>query len=181
MLVKKILSTISLTLASISYACAGLYGDLQAGDNKATVKEKLNSSALVRPKANDNIFGNIGLDDSYQCKHKLAGLDFTLYFKWSGSGELLSVSLRSQQLSDEKAYQVELQTAWNDAVKLLSNSYGTAESALAYPGVELLSEGKIVISHIWRQKEDPKKPGKTMLGVGKQNDQYFLIIRFSDK
>ena len=168
---------IFLSLLAAASCNAGIYSDIEFGDDSLTVTEKLQASDLVTELESNSIFGLPSLNGKFLCKQQLAGLDFSLHFKWSSSNTLEELTLRSTSLPLDQ-YNTELETAWASAKELLIRNHESPIKKNKFPPVALLKGDKVIISDVWENKKDSSNQSKVMLGTGKQDNKCFLVIRF---
>ena len=160
-------------LSSIAPSFAGVYDELEFGDDRKTVTSKLHDSQIVTGASSDSIFGNVGLNGIFKCNQKLADLSYSLYFGWEKDG-LSQITLRSDHLAQNEYY-TDIQTAWKEAVKLLDTVYDSPKLQNNYPSQFKHNQDGIIFSHTWEVDESTV----VMLGTGKVEDHYFLAIRFA--
>lgn len=159
-------------LLLISSSFAGVYDTLEFDDARDVVKKKLHASKIVKAKATESIFGDVGLNGLFICKEKLAGTSYSLYFDWEDN-KLSKVTLRSDN-ADENQYYADIQDAWNEALTLLNSVHGIAEKENTYPSQFKHREDGIVFSHLWHIDESTA----VALGTGREKDRYYLAIQF---
>ena len=153
-------------------ATAGIYGDLEFGDSRQTVTQKLRKSSLVTLSVDEAFLGRTGLNGVFKCKARLAGLDYHLYFNWSENDGLNEITLRSNEL-DMACYRAELHRAWQEADALFARVYGAATQKAPYPASNTFGENSMLITHVWQQ------PGHSiLLGTGVNKGKCFMFIRF---
>jgi hypothetical protein len=155
---------------------AGVYGNLEFGDNRATVTRKLKSSNLVDQTMTSTLMGRTGLNGIFKCKAKLAGLTYRLYFDWNDRGELREITLRSELL-DQHQYSTNLYKAWQEASELFTQAYNAPAQHTQFPDKKTLSEGNMLMSHVWHKGNSQS----IMMGPGTDNGKYFLAIRFLNR
>jgi len=153
---------------------AGVYGDLEFGDNRETVTRKLRKSPLVNQTIDDTFTGRTGLNGIFQCKAKLAGLICHLYFNWDGQGGLNEITLRTQALETDQ-YDKALRQAWKDSEALFSQVYGPPTQKSGYPALKSFQQHKMLISHVWQQDGNQS----ILMGTGTDKGKCFLFIRFA--
>lgn len=155
---------------------AGIYGDLEFGDNRETVTNKLKQSPLVEQTIDDTFIARTGLNGIFRCKAKISGLTCNLYFNWDDQGGLNEITLRSESLKPEE-YQTTLRRAWLEAESLFSKAYQLPTQKASYPSETAFDEHQMMISHVW------KNPGgKTILmGTGMEKKGCFLFIRYASQ
>ena len=163
-------------ILSWSVSHAGVYGDLEFGDDRETVTDKLKRSPLVEQTIDDTFIARTGLNGIFRCKAKISGLSCHLYFNWDQQGGLNEITLRSESLKAEE-YQTTLSKAWVDAESLFSKVYELPTQKAPYPPEAAYTEHQMMISHIWKKPEE-----KTILmGTGMEKNGCFLFIRFASQ
>lgn len=164
-----------ISLLSVTSAFAGVYGELEFDDDRPTVIKKLHASELVTGATTDSIFGNTGLNGTFICNQKLAGLSCSLYFGWED--DLLSeITLQSKPVESDQ-YDTVIHTAWKDAAKLLNSVYGFAEKENILPPKSKHVDNGLVFSHLW----GIDKSTVIMLGIGMSQGNYYLAIRYAKR
>ena len=160
-------------LLSWTIGHAGVYGELEFGDDRETVTHKLQQSPLVEQTIDNTFIARTGLNGIFKCKAKISGLTCHLYFNWDQQGGLNEITLRSEKLKAEQ-YQTTLRKAWLDAESLFSKVYQSPTQKASYPLEAAFEEHQMMISHVWKNPGD-----KTILmGTGREKRSYFLFIRF---
>lgn len=167
---------ISLSLLLSTFASAGVYGDLEFGDDRETVTRKLRNSALVAQTIDNTFIGRTGLNGIFKCKAKLAGLTCHLFFNWDENGGLNEITLRSDGLSLDQ-YDGELARASNEAESLFSKAYAAPIQKTPFPPKEAFQQHKLLVTHVWRQVENTS----ILMGPGIDKGKCFLFIRFTNE
>ncbi len=152
---------------------AGVYGDLEFGDDRDTVTRKLQKSNLVTQTINSSLMARTGLNGIFQSKSKLAGLTYHLYFDWNEAGELREITLRSDQI-EKSRYSTTLYKSWLAASQLFTQVYSTPAQNAGFPDKMDVVQHNILMSHIWHQGR--KK--SILMGPGIEKEKCFLAIRF---
>ena len=152
---------------------AGVYGDLEFGDSRETVTQKLGQSQLVEQTIDKTYTARTGLNGIYKCKAKISGLACHLYFNWDEQGGLNEITLRSESL-DAELYQTTLKRAWTDAGGLFSRVYNEPKQQAPYPPLSSFNEHKMMISHVW----EVTAGATVLMGTGMDKNQCFLFIRY---
>ncbi len=155
---------------------AGVYGTLEFGDSRDIVTEKLKKSDLVDQTMASTFMGRTGLNGAFKCKAKLAGLTYRLYFDWDSEGRLREITLRSETV-EKQEYNSKLRTAWEEAEKIFTLTYGNPVQKAKFPNQTQLSNGSMLMSHIWHQAPNQS----ILMGTGQDQGKYFLAIRFINK
>ena len=152
---------------------AGVYGELEFGDNRQTVTQKLGKSQLVEQTVDNTYTARTGLNGIYRCKNDISGLACRLYFNWDEQGGLNEITLRSDSLSED-LYKTELKRAWADAGALFSRIYNEPKQQAPYPPLSSFKEHKMMITHVWENTDT----ATILVGTGMDKNQCFLFIRF---
>ncbi|MBT8043762.1 MAG: hypothetical protein KJO79_02325 [Verrucomicrobiae bacterium] len=160
-------------LLTIVSSHAGVYGDLEYGDDRATVTRKMSASPLVEQTINETLLGRTGLNGIFKCKAELAGLTYHLYFGWDENGGLNEISLRSNHLALAE-YGNGLRRAWTEAEGLFSKVYDDPAQKTDYPKQQVFKQHNVLISHVWHRGNQQS----ILLGPGIKNGKCFLVIRF---
>lgn len=168
----KLIIAIFLTLLPLPMM-AGVYGDLEFGDNRDTVTRKLQASKFVKQTMNTALIARTGLNGIFQTKAKLAGMTYHLYFGWDDDGGLKEITLRSDTI-EKKQYSSTLYKAWQKAAQLFSNIYNTPVQNAEFPDKLDVMNNTMMMSHIWHI--DSKQ--SILMGTGIENEECFLAIRF---
>ena len=163
-------------ISALPVATAGVYGELEYGDNRETVTQKLRKSPLVSLGVDEAFLGRTGLNGIFKCKSRLAGLDYHLYFNWNANGGLNEITLRSNEL-DMARYRDELRQAWQEAELLFERVYGAATQKAPYPDLTALVENSMLITHVWQQQPNEC----ILLGTGRHKGKCFMFIRFANE
>ena len=152
---------------------AGVYGELEFGDDREAVTQKLGKSQLVEQTVDNTYTARTGLNGIYKCKTDISGLACRLYFNWDEKGELNEITLRSDSL-DADLYKTELKGAWTDAGALFSRVYNKPKQQASYPPLSSFKEHKMMVTHVWGNNNGTS----TLMGTGMDENQCFLFIRF---
>ncbi|MGJ8677334.1 MAG: hypothetical protein ACSHX0_07435 [Akkermansiaceae bacterium] len=152
---------------------AGVYGDLEFGDSRKVVHEKLRVSPLIIVEETENIFGNVNLNGIYRCKAQMAGLTYHLHFDWTNSGHLRLITLKSEDV-DLSKYDTEIFHAWTTLGNMLTHAYDKPTISNDFPSSSELQDDKVLISHTWNYQ----KSVDVMLGLGLKDETYHLAIKY---
>lgn len=151
------------------------FGDLEFGDSRGEVQEKLEKSALVEASVSETFFGRTGLNGVYRTKATIGGLKCYLYFDWTKGGSLREVTLQTQP-KPASSY-ASLQANWNELIDLLNKLHGKPVQSSTYPPRGDLQDGLILGSHLWRTEEGHS----VILGTGQERDQYNVVVRITSE
>lgn len=151
-----------------------VFDNLVFGDNRDAVTKKLFASTLVTSTVELTHIGRTGLNNVFHTRDKIAGLTCSLTFNWSESGELIEVTLQSEDRGAQ-AYNTDLQTCWKEFEHLLTDIYGKPRRASAMPRTNELSDETMLASHVWKLDQG----GSILLGTSKMNGSYQTVVRFT--
>lgn len=162
-------------------ASTGVFDDLNFGDTRQQVEEKLKKSAIVEAGAgnsgNSTVFGSIGLDGEFRTKEKVGDLYASLHFTWGENDDRLSeISLQTEPLS-AISYNDSLKACWSDFIELLTMLYGEPVQKATFPDRSQVPPESVIGSHVWKLD----KGGTAMLGTSRKGDNYLVVVRFSRK
>lgn len=155
---------------------AGVYQDLEFGDSKQTVLQKLKTSAQMTPNVpTDMVDLNTDINGIFEIKTPLKGSSFSLHFGWSESNTLKNITLRSAPVSLKK-YKTTLSSTFEAALQLITEIHGTPLMANPMPQPDQINQGKALHSHLW-----PNDTGTILMGIAKQGDSYQVSVSFTEK
>lgn len=168
---KSLIATI--LMLTLLPSLGGVYGNLEFGDDRDTVTEKLQKSSLVDQTIDTTLIARTGLNGVFKCKAKLAGLTYQLYFDWDENGGLKEITLRSENIEKAK-YSSTLYKAWAAAAKLFTQVYGEPAQNAGFPDKLDAAKHGIMMSHIWHKGDKQS----ILMGSAVKEEQCFLAIRF---
>ena len=151
------------------------FGNLEFGDDRKTVEEKLSKSPLVEASINETLLGRTGLNGVFHTKASIGGLKCYLYFDWTDQGKLREVSLQTQGVAADR-YQG-LQENWSELITLLNKLHGNPKQGNSYPARQDLQDGLVLGSHLWRTGEGHS----VILGTGQERTQYQVVVRITSE
>ncbi len=154
----------------------GVFDDLEFGDDRQKVYEKLKKSQIVEPVGKETIFGNTATDAAFRTREKIGELYSFLYFTWSDTGGLSEITLQSETLG-AISYDDSLKICWDNAIDLLTALHGQPVQSAPLPSRSEIAESAILCSHIWKLE----KGGTVILGTSRTSGKYAVVIRFSKK
>ncbi len=155
----------------------GVFDELEFGDSRQQVYEKLKVSKLVEPVGKETIFGNTAMDGGFRTKQAIGELHAALFFTWGDDGNLAEVSLQTDPLGGI-SYDDSLKLCWQELIDILSSFHGQPVQEATYPPKEQIGESQILCSHVWKLE----KGGTAMLGTSKSSEgKYMVVVRFSKK
>jgi len=152
---------------------ASVYGDLEFGDDRDTVTQKLQKSKLVSQTINTSLMSRTGLNGIFKSKAKLAGMTYHLYFDWNEDGGLREITLRSDQIPKAN-YSTTLYKAWLAASQLFTQVYNLPAQNAGFPEKMDVIKHNILMSHIWHKGDKQS----ILMGPGIEKENCFLAIRF---
>ena len=168
----KIIASLLLTVLSLS---ASVYEDLEYGDTKQEVSDKLMACDRVENTVPKTMFARVGLNGTFKIKKYLHGVKFSLFFDWNENGKLNEITLRSDAI-DQGEFNSTLSKAFKSANKLITEVYGPAVMTNPMPKNNQISDGKTLNSHLWHVGD-----GTLLMGVAKDQGKLHLSIRFLEK
>lgn len=159
----------------------GVFDDLNFGDTRKQVEEKLKKSPIVESstgKASKTSFFGISISDTeYRTKEKIGELNAFLNFTWDENDEKLTeVFLQTEPVS-AISYDDTLKICWSEFIELLTSLHGEPVQQSAFPSRSQVPQDAIIGSHIWKLH----KGGTAMLGTACSGDKYIVVVRFSKK
>ena len=152
---------------------AGVYGNLEFGDDRDTVTRKLQKSKLVTQTINTTLLSRTGLNGVFKSNTQLAGLTYHLYFGWDDNGGMQEVTLQSDPI-EKTQYNITLHKAWLAANQLFTQVYNAPAQNAKFPNKKDVATHNILMTHIWHKG----KKQSILMGPGIEKDNCFLAIRF---
>jgi hypothetical protein len=168
----KIIVSLFLTVLSLS---AGVYEDLEYGDTRQQVTDKLMACERVKSSIPKTMFARVGLNGTFKIKKDLNGLDFALFFDWDENQRLKEVTLRSIAI-DPGQFNSTLAKSFRSALQLISEVYGPPVMGNPMPKSSQVADGAILNSHLWHVGS-----GTLLMGVAKDQGKLHLSISFLEK
>ena len=168
----KIIAPILLSVLTLN---AGVYEDLEYGDTKQEVTDKLMACNRVENTVPKTMFGRVGLNGTFRIKKALNGVNFSIFFDWNEHDKLKEISLRSDAIDQEK-YSSTLRELFKKANRLITEIYGPAIMANPMPKNTQIGDGTILNSHLWHIGE-----GTLLMGIAKEHGNLHLSISFLEK
>jgi hypothetical protein len=151
-----------------------VYDNLEFGDTRAEVMDKLRNSKLVKATLPETLMGRTGLNGAYQTNHQVGGMDASLYFDWDDDGRLKEVTLQTSPLSGD-SLEVRLKPCWEELIKLLTTLHGKPINAHDKLDIASVSEESMSATHLWKMDGG----GTAMLGAARQKEGYQIAVRFT--
>jgi hypothetical protein len=155
-------------------AANAVFDTLQFGDNRETVSAKLKASKIVESSVEGIFQGRSGLNGIYRTKIKIGGLFCYLFFDWTESGTLREITLQTEN-QPGKVYGDVLTPCWEECIPLISSIHGKALQSGKIANANVLQEGQMLGSHIWRIEHG----GTVILGTARQGTGYEVVVRFT--
>ena len=151
-----------------------VYDTLTWSDNRDSVTKKLFASKLVSTNIAATHIGRTGLNNIFTTREKIAGLTCSLTFNWSPDGNLIEITLQSEDRGAQ-AYSSEIRDCWLEFEKLLTYVYGKPKQSTDMPKTSELKDDQMLASHVWRLDQG----GSILLGTSKMNGSYQTVVRFT--
>lgn len=151
-----------------------VYDTLVFGDTRDTVMKKLYASKLVHTSLAATHVGRTGLNHIFTTREKISGLTFSLSFNWNDSGQLIEVTMQSEDKGAQE-YSTTLRNCWLEFDKLLTPIYGKPRIASEMPKTNELENDKMLASHVWPLDQG----GSVLLGSSKIDGSYQVVVRFT--
>jgi hypothetical protein len=152
------------------------FDQLEFGDDRTAVEQKLKASKLVTASLDETLFGRTGLNGVYKTTQTIGGLPCYLFFDWTGSGLLSEVTLQTQPVGKSQ-YVTSLRGNWAELINLLSILHGNPEQSAEFPAVTDLQDGLILGSHLWYTDEGHS----VILGTGQEGQGYNVVVRITSE
>ena len=168
----KIIATLLISAITLS---AGVYEDLEYGDTKQVVTDKLMACDRVESTVPQTMFGRVGLNGTFRIKKNLNGVQFSLFFDWNENQQLNEITLRSDAI-ESGPFDSTLSDTFNSANRLITEVYGPAVMSNPMPRSNQVDDGTILNSHLWHVAD-----GTLLMGVAKERGKLHLSIRFLEK
>lgn len=151
-----------------------IFDTLVFGDNRDTVTKKLFASNLVTSNVALAHIGRTGLNNIFTAREKIAGLTCSLTFNWSESGQLIELTLQSEDKGSQ-AYSSDINDCWKEFEQLLISIYGKPKQSTGIPKISELKDDQMLASHVWRLPQG----GSIQLGTSKMDGSYQTVVRFT--
>ena len=168
----KIIASLLLTVLSLS---AGVYEDLEYGDTRQQVTDKLMACERVENTIPKTMFARVGLNGTFKIKKDLKGLNFSLFFNWNENQQLNEIALRSNAIAPGNANS-KLSGPFKSATRLITEVYGPAVMSNSIPKSSQIKDGSILNSHLWNVDG-----GTLLMGIAKDQGKFHLSISFLEK
>jgi len=156
---------------------AAVFDKLVFGDRRDQVLKKLLTSDFVELTMDEAFLGRTGLNDVFRTRHKIGGLDATLFFDWDGGGQLKEVSLQTASFP-AKEFNDKLLPCWKEFAILMGTLYGkpVIQPGNA-PNPGSINKDSLSPTHLWNLENN----NSAILGAAREGDQYRIVVRFSRK
>jgi len=155
---------------------AAVFDKLVFGDTRNDVLKKLLTSDFVELTMDEAFLGRTGLNDVFRTRHKIGGLDATLFFDWDVGGQLKEVSLQSASFPANESNE-KLLPCWKEFAALMVTLYGKPVHAGSELNLSSISKDSLSPTHLWNLENN----NSAILGAAREGDQYRIVVRFSRK
>ncbi len=151
-----------------------VFDKLKFGDSRDEVLKKLKASKFVQTTTDETFMGRTGLNGVFRTRQKIGGLDASLYFDWTESGNLKEINLQTDPLP-ESDFKTKLVPCWKDFAVLLTKLQG--KPLVAEPEIHLSSirDGSLQSTHLWALDSI----GSARLGAARDGTRYQIVVRFT--
>jgi hypothetical protein len=153
-----------------------VFDELNFGDKRDEVAEKLKSSKIVELTVEETFLGRTGLNGVFRSREKIGGLDASLFFDWDDEGGLKEITLQTTAVSAAK-FNEQLKPCWKEFINLLTSLHGKPVNASESLTLSAIPDGSMAATHTWKLP----KTGTALLGAAREGDQYQIAIRFTQK
>lgn len=151
-----------------------VFDKLEFGDSRSQVYDKLKASKFVELTVAETFLGRSGLNGVFRTRHKVGGMDATLFFDWEEDQTLKEVTIQTTALPAGQ-FKDQLEPAWKDFIELLSSIHGKPIHANPKLDLGVIGDGMMSTTHLW--KLDGK--GTAMLGAAREGSAYQVAVRFT--
>lgn len=151
-----------------------VFDQLQFGDQRAEVIEKLKTSQIVELTLPETFLARTGLNNVFRTRKKIGGLDATLSFDWADDGGLKEITLHTAAFPAGK-FDEQLQPCWQDFIKLLTSLNGQPINASDKLELATIPDAGMYATHLWKLHDR----GTAMLGAAREGDEYLVAVRFT--
>jgi hypothetical protein len=151
-----------------------VFDTLVFGDSRDTVTKKLFASKLVSSNTAMTHIGRTGLNNVFTTRDKIAGLTCSLTFNWGSNGELIEVTLQTENKSLQE-YSSVLKPSLEEFEKLLISIYGNPKQSTEMSKPNELKDDQMLASQVWRLDQG----GSILLGSSKMEGSYQVVVRFT--
>lgn len=153
---------------------AAIFDKLVFGDDRARTLEKLKASKFVEMTADETFIGRTGLNGIFRTRQKIGGQFATLYFDWTGDGQLKELTLQTEPLA-ASGFESQLAPCWKEFVELLTNLQGKPVVAQNKLSLASVPNGMFLPTHLWKLESG----GSAQLGAAREEEKYQIVVRFS--
>ena len=153
-----------------------VFDQLKFGDTRDEVYQKLKASKFVELTVEETFLGRTGLNGVFRTRHKIGGLDATLFFGWTDDQRLKEITLQTAALPASRL-KSDLHPCWQQFIKLLSTLHGDPFHANPDLQITPIPDGSMSGTHLW--KLDAK--GTAMLGAAREGSGYQIAVRFTEE
>lgn len=163
------------TIPEVAAGC--FYDTLSFGDDRATVIKKLKASSRFHSELDETFFARTGLNGTFHTTkgNEFFGMQSSLYYGWNDNNGLEFLSLYGHETPAAQA-EARLVPTFHAMTANISKYFGKPENSSPKPQYDGLAEDEIIFTHVWPMKAG----GSLLLGVGKQEDKYVIVARFTN-
>lgn len=151
-----------------------VFDTLKFGDSRTVVTDKLKNSKMLEASVDGVFMGRTGLNGIYRTRQKIGGLHCYLFFDWDDEGGLKEVTLHTETKKSDD-YSTVLKPCWEAMSGLITPLHGQSIQHMAMPAHDVLHEGQMLASHLWRIEHG----GTVMLGTSNTDEGYQVFVRFT--
>jgi hypothetical protein len=151
-----------------------IFDTLMFGDSRDIVIKKLSESKVVTTSVAATHIARTGLNNIYKTREKIGGLDCSLTFNWNEAGELIELTLQTENKNLDD-YSTSLKACWQEFSELLSTIHGNPKQAAEMPKPSEIENDQMLASHLWRLEQG----GSILLGSSKMDGSYQVVVRFT--
>ena len=155
---------------------AAVFDTLKFGDKHDVVLAKLKASKMLQMTIADTLIGRVGLNGIFRIRQKIGGQDAMLYFDWTEDERLKEIHVRTATFP-AASYNEKLAPSWKEFIGLLTTLQGKPLQAVPTINLASVPDGSMVASHLWALEAG----GSALLGVGREGDNYQVVVRFTQE
>ena len=151
-----------------------VFDQLNFGDTRAQVLEKLKASKFVEMTSDETFIGRSGLNGVFRTRKKIGGMDASLYFDWTGDDQLKEITLQTDALPATDLKE-KLIPCWKDFTNLLTTLLGKPIHGDNQIHTSSIQDGSFSATHLW--KLEPT--GSALLGMARDGEKYQVVVRYT--
>jgi hypothetical protein len=155
---------------------AGVFDQLNFGDNREQVLTKLKASKFVEMTTDETFIGRTGLNGIFRTRRQVGGQHAMLYFDWSGDNQLREITLQTDAFPASEGDK-QLVPCWKEFIGLLTVLHGKPVVAEKQIHFSSIRDGSLKPTHLWKLE----KTGSVLLGAAREGDKYQIVVRFTGK